>query len=118
MDGSKVFESFQPTNVDTLYINQNQQARQHILTDYTMPEILLAKVGTDGIFNMDSYRDAFNYKNNDTKRERKILEEAFNKFWQHTVFKSEVSEIKIIPLEDMVKMKEVEAPKENPNEEK
>ena len=106
VDKFKMYEPFMPPNVDALYVNQNKQAKEHILITYNMPDILLG-VGSSGMFNKESFQDAFNYYNNDTKRDRLILEEAFNKFWPDTTF-TEIKEIKVIPLDDLGIEKEPE----------
>jgi hypothetical protein len=67
-----------------------------------MPEILLG-VSNQGMFNQESFQDAFNYMNNDTERDRIKVEKAYNQFWPETTFSSELSEIEIIPLDEMTK---------------
>ena len=89
-------EHLSPTNVDTLFVNQNEKAERDILKCFTMPEILLG-ISSQGMFNEGSFVDAFNYKNADTEGDRKILERYFNKWLQNSAF--DVKEIEIRPLE-------------------
>ncbi len=98
VETGKMFEPFQTQDVDKLHKEQCTRAKDYILRDFNMPEILLG-VSNSGMFNQESFRDAFDYYNGDTERERKTIERAMNKFWQETAFTSKLSEIKIIPME-------------------
>ncbi len=98
IDNSSMFESFQLPNIDSLHKNQCERSREYILRDANVPEILLG-VGSNGMFNKESFADAFEYYNNDTKRERMILQNSFNKFIEQSVFG--IKDIQIIPLEDI-----------------
>ena len=75
---SNLYESFAPHNIDSLFVNQNSKAKENILSVYRMPEILLG-TSSQGMFNQASYNDAFDYKNADTERDRKIVERVFQK---------------------------------------
>lgn len=72
----KMVESLNPTNVDALFVNQNNAAERAILKTYMMPEILLG-VSSQGMFNQAAFNDAFNYKNADTEQDRKVIEREF-----------------------------------------
>ena len=96
IDGSKMFEPFQLSNVDSLHTKQTERAREYILRDFNMPEILLG-VGSNGMFNKESFEDAHNYYNSDTERDRKIIERAFNSFLPF----AGIEDLEIIPLEKL-----------------
>lgn len=92
LDASGSTKSFQmvehltPTNVDGLFVNQNNKAENDILKTFTMPKILLG-ISDSGMFNQASFNDAFNYKNADTEGDRKIIERVFNeKIIPHSVY--------------------------------
>jgi hypothetical protein len=91
-----LFESFTPQNIDALFVNQNTKAKENILTVYRMPEILLG-LSSQGMFNEASYSDAFDYKNADTERNRKMIERVFQKVVDNSIFP--VPEVEIVPLE-------------------
>lgn len=91
----KMVENLTPTNVDALFVNQNEKAENNILKVYTTPMILLG-VASDGMFNQESFNDAFNYKNADTEGDRVVIERVFDSFLPRSVFVQ--SKINIIPL--------------------
>jgi len=91
-----LFESFAPHNIDSLFVNQNSKAKENILTVYRMPEILLG-LSSQGMFNEASYNDAFDYKNADTERDRRIVERVFQKVVDNSVFP--IPQVEIEPLE-------------------
>ncbi len=93
---SNLYESFAPHNIDSLFVNQNGKAKENILSVYRMPEILLG-TSSQGMFNQASYNDAFDYKNADTERDRKIVERVFQKVVDNSVFP--IPQIEIVPLE-------------------
>lgn len=92
----KMVENLTPTNVDNMFVNQNEKAENNILKVYTTPMILLG-VASDGMFNQESFNDAFNYKNADTEGDRVVIERVFNLFLPQSVFLQK--EIDIIPLQ-------------------
>ena len=92
----KMVEDLSPTNVDSLFVNQNASAERALLKTYTMPEILLG-VSSQGMFNQAAFNDAFNYKNADTEMDRKIVEREFNKWLFNSVFYTD--KVEIVPLE-------------------
>ena len=102
MQAGKIFESFQTQDVDKVHQVQSDRAKDYLLRAFNMPEILLG-VSNQGMFNQESFQDAFNYYNNDTERDRIKIEKSFNQFWPETSFSSELSEIEIIPLDNMEK---------------
>jgi hypothetical protein len=89
-------EDLAPTNIDTLFVNQNAAAANNLLKTFTMPEILLG-ISSQGMFNEASFNDAFNYKNADTEMDRKIVEREFNKWLDVSIFP--VGDVEIVPLE-------------------
>ena len=103
-----MFEPFTIQNIDKMFVNQTKDSKEHILREFRIPEILLG-TSPDGMFNQESFADAAIYYNNETEGDRLMLQESFNKFWENTVFKSQLNTIEIQPL-DMSKFK-----KEEPN---
>lgn len=95
MGNAKIVEHLSPTNVDTLFVNQNAKAENDILKVYNMPKILLG-ISSDGMFNEASFNDAFNYKNSDTETDRKAIERHFNKFLKYSIFG--IDKINLTPL--------------------
>ena len=102
MGNLNLVESFTPNNIDKLYINQSQNAKNNILRENGFPEILLG-VNNAGMFNQDSYDQAFNYYNSQMSETRSLIEESLNSFWENTIFSETLNDIQIIPLE----MKEI-----------
>ncbi len=96
LQNTTLFESFSPNNIDSLFVNQNAKAKENILSVYRMPEVLLG-TSTKGMFNQASYNDAFDYKNADTERDRKIVERVFQKVVDNSIFP--IPQVEIIPLE-------------------
>lgn len=91
------YESFALNNVDKLYVEQTANAKENILEEFMIPDILLGR-SKEGMFNQASFDDASRYYNGKTESERQIIENAFMKFWSNTVFASQLPEIKITPL--------------------
>ena len=85
----KMVEHLSPTNVDTLFLNQNGKAENDILKVYNMPKILLG-ISDQGMFNAASFNDAFDYKNSDTEFDRKEIERDFNKLLKHSVWAMDI----------------------------
>lgn len=81
----KMVEHLSPTNVDTLFVNQNAKAENDILKVFNMPKILLG-VSDNGMFNEASFNDAFNYKNSDVEIDRKEIERDFNKLLKYSIW--------------------------------
>jgi phage portal protein BeeE len=101
-DGSpkefKMIEHLSPTNVDTLFLNQNAKAENDILKVYNMPKILLG-ISDQGMFNAASFNDAFDYKNSDTEFDRKEIERDFNKLLKHSIWAMDIEEgINFVPF--------------------
>lgn len=92
MEKMKMFEPFDRQNIDGLFTNQNKEARQNIYAAYSQPPILNG-VATQGMFNEQSYRDAFVYYNSETEIERMDVSKALTKIYAVSVFG--VSEVKI-----------------------
>jgi capsid portal protein len=93
---SNIYESFTLPNIDNMFNNQVKNAKDSILREYRVPEILLG-TPEQGMFNQTEYYEASNYYNNLTFGDRKAVERAFNKFWDNTVFP--LQQIEITPLE-------------------
>ena len=92
----KMVENLAPTNVDSLFTNQNASAERALLKTFMMPEILLG-VSSSGMFNQAAFNDAFDYKNADTEQDRKIIEREFTKIITSSIFN--VPNIEIKPLD-------------------
>jgi hypothetical protein len=99
----KLLEDISPTNVDDIFINQNEKAENSILKAGTMPKILLG-ISDSGMFNQASFNDAFDYKNADTEGDRKIIERVFAHLLESSVFN--ISNVEIEPLEMRAKKQE------------
>ena len=92
MEKMKMFEPFDRQNIDSLFTNQNQEARQNIYAAYSQPPILNG-VAVQGMFNEQSYRDAFVYYNSETEIERMDVSKALTKIYEVSVFG--ITEVKI-----------------------
>lgn len=99
---SKMFEPFQTQSIDKVHEVQSSRAKDYLLRAFNMPEILLG-VSNQGMFNQESFADAYNYYNFDTERDRIKIERSFNQFWPETTFSSLLPEIEIIPLGTLLK---------------
>lgn len=90
----KFFEPAPHNNVDKLFEKQNQETRENIYSAYKQP-LILNSIVTSGMFNQDSYIEAFNYYNSYVEVYRKGIERHLNEIIENSIF--EIEELKIIP---------------------
>ena len=98
LKSAQIYEPFTLSSIDKMFVNQTENAKDNILREGRMPEILLG-VSNQGMFNQAEYQDTAIYYNNKTGYDRKKVERAINSFWGNTVFSSQLSEVIITPLE-------------------
>jgi hypothetical protein len=96
MHNANLVEHLTPPNIDGMFELQDKKAENNILKACMMPSVLLG-VTPDGMFNMATFRDAFEYKNADTEFDRNIIEEEFNAIIDKTVWNT--GALELIPLE-------------------
>src|SRR3990167_5524254 len=90
----KWFTPISRNNIDSLHTNQIERAKFNIYAAFRQPPILNG-VATSGMFNKESFADAFNYYNSQTETERKEVEKVLSKVLSYAVFP--VKEIQIQP---------------------
>lgn len=91
----KYFTPISRNNIDNLHTNQIERAKFNIYAAFRQPPILNG-VATGGMFNQESFADAFNYYNAATETERKETERELNKILKYSSWAS-LGEIQIIP---------------------
>jgi hypothetical protein len=96
MGNRKMIEEIPRTGVDKLFAKQNEETRFNIFSAFKQPPIL-SGIANEGMFNQESYKDAFDYYNSRTKSDRQYIERIFNIFMPYTIWG--VDNIKIKPLE-------------------
>jgi hypothetical protein len=74
----KWFTPISRNNIDNLHTNQVERAKFNIYAAFRQPPILNG-VATSGMFNQESFMDAFDYYNAQTETERKEVERELNK---------------------------------------
>lgn len=92
-----IFEPFQLSNIDKMFVEQTKNAETNILSEYNTPKILLG-VSDNGMFNQASFADASDYFNTNTGPQRKSVEDSLNNFWPNTIFYNEVEKLELQPL--------------------
>lgn len=95
MKGWKWFVPISRNNIDSLHTNQKEDARFNIYAAFRQPPILNG-VTKDGMFNQDSFADAFHYYNTQTETERKIIEKELRKVLSVSIW-PQLSNIEIQP---------------------
>jgi hypothetical protein len=90
----KWFTPISRNNIDGLHTNQIERAKFNIYAAFRQPPILNG-VASDGMFNQESFADAFNYYNSQTETERKEVEKQLARILGFSAFP--VKEVKIIP---------------------
>jgi len=93
--GWKFFQSITRNNIDKLFEKQVEMAKFNIYAAFSQPPILNG-VATSGMFNQESFMDAFNFYNAQTETERKDIEREMNKIIQQSIW-SNLGQIQIIP---------------------
>jgi hypothetical protein len=96
MHNANLVEHLTPPNIDGMFEKQDAAAENKILKAAMMPKILLG-VAESGMFNMASFRDAFDYKNSDTEFDRQIIESEFNAIVAKSVWR--LPKLALKPLE-------------------
>lgn len=91
----KMFEPTQRTDIDTMFTNQIENARFNIYSVYNQPPILNG-ISKNGMFNAESYVDAFDYYNSQTKTMRMEAERFLNKIWGASIW-AEMGKLVITP---------------------
>lgn len=89
---------FTPTsrnNIDDLHTNQIERAKFNIYAAFRQPPILNG-VATAGMFNQESFADAFNYYNSATETERKEVERELSKILSFSIW-ANIGQIQIMP---------------------
>ena len=91
----KWFVPISRNNIDNLHTNQVERAKFNIYAAFRQPPILNG-VSNDGMFNQESFADAFNYYNTQTETERKEVEKELSKILSYSIW-SNIGELKIQP---------------------
>jgi hypothetical protein len=86
------FTPISRNNIDTLHKNQKEDAKFNIYAAFRQPPILNG-VATSGMFNQESFVDAFNYYNAQTETERKEIEKQLTKILSVSIFQIKVVQI-------------------------
>ncbi len=81
----KWFTPISRNNIDNLHTNQIERAIFNIYAAFRQPPILNG-VTKDGMFNQESFADAFNYYNTSTETERKEVEKELTKILSFSVW--------------------------------
>ena len=81
----KWFTPIARNNIDSLHSNQIERAKFNIYAAFRQPPILNG-VATGGMFNQESFADAFHYYNSAIESERKDLEGIFNEIIQNSIW--------------------------------
>jgi len=85
MGSRKIFEEIPRIGVDKLFEKQNSESRSNIYARFQQPPILNG-IATNGMFNQESFQDAFHYYNSITEKDRQELERIFNLFMPFTIW--------------------------------
>lgn len=93
----KWFSAISRNNIDGLHKNQIETAKFNIYAAFKQPPILTG-VATSGMFNQESFADAFHYYNSATETDRKDVERELNKILQNSIW-ANIGEIEIKPKE-------------------
>jgi hypothetical protein len=91
----KYFVPVSRNNIDQLHTNQIERAKFNIYAEFRQPPILNG-VTKDGMFNQESFADAFHYYNSSTETERKEVEKELNKILKFSAWAS-LGKVKITP---------------------
>lgn len=85
MAGHKWFYPISRNNVDGLFKQQKEDAKMNIYHVFRQPPILNG-VSTTGMFNEESYTEAFNYYNSQVESERKDIERILNNIIKSSIW--------------------------------
>lgn len=92
----KLVEEIPRTGIDKLFEKQNQETKFNIYSVFNQPPILNG-IAKDGMFNQESFLDAFDYYNSITEKDRQEIERVFNLFMPFTIW--QIDNLEIEPLE-------------------
>jgi len=105
----KWFTPISRNNIDGLHTNQIERAKLNIYAAFRQPPILNG-VATGGMFNQESFADAFNYYNTQTETERKEVEKELTKILSYSVWPIQVQ---ITPKSFALRSADGSAPMQN-----
>jgi hypothetical protein len=88
----KWFTPISRNNIDSLHKNQIETAKFNIYAAFRQPPILNG-VATSGMFNQESFVDAFNYYNAQTETDRNEIEIELSKILQKSIWANIVPKI-------------------------
>jgi hypothetical protein len=91
----KWFTPISRNNIDGLHTKQKEDAKFNIYAAFKQPPILNG-VATSGMFNQESFMDAFNYYNAATETDRKEVERELRKILAASVW-SQLQNLQIMP---------------------
>jgi len=91
----KWFTPMSRNNIDGLHTNQIERSKYNIYAAFRQPPILNGVVKT-GMFNQDSFADAFHYYNTATETERKEVEKELSKILSYSIWNN-IGKVEIIP---------------------
>jgi hypothetical protein len=91
----KYFWPISRNNIDSLHKNQIETAKFNIYAAFRQPPILNG-VATSGMFNQESFADAFNYYNTQVETERKEIEKTLSKILSYSIW-SNLAGFQIMP---------------------
>lgn len=92
---SRMFEPMSRNNIDGLFTNQNEEAKHSIYAAFQQPPILNG-IATQGMFNQENFKDAFDYYNSYVETDRKELEKLVNEIISASIW-SNLGTLNIIP---------------------
>lgn len=94
MNNWKLFHPISRNNIDNLHTNQKEDSRFNIYATFNMPPILCG-VAKGGMFNQESFADAFHYYNSATETDRKDTEKDLTKILENSIW--DIGDIQIKP---------------------
>lgn len=96
----KIFEEIPRTGIDKYFKQQNEETKFNIYSAFQQPPILNG-ISKDGMFNQESFKDAFHYYNSITEKDRQELERIFNLFMPYTIWGLDNLEIEPLALKEV-----------------
>lgn len=93
----KFFEPFEKNNVDSLFTNQNKEAKESIFSVMRMPPILCSVYPSGGWPNKEEIINAYDLANSFTEQDRKEVESILNELFSKSIFANQIQNIKIKP---------------------
>jgi hypothetical protein len=91
----KYFWPISRNNIDSLHKNQIETAKLNIYAKFKQPPILNG-VAQGGMFNQESFADAFNYYNVQVETERKEIEKGLSKILKYSIW-ANIAGFQIVP---------------------